>query len=32
MPKAILGHLGPNQLRQLRTHLEAVIANMGTFP
>ena len=32
MPKAILGHLGPTRLRQLRTHLEAVIADMGTFP
>jgi DNA-binding MarR family transcriptional regulator len=32
MPKAILGHLGPPRLRQLRTLLEAVIADMGTFP
>ena len=32
MPKAILGHLGPTRLRQLRTLLEAVIADMGTFP
>ena len=32
MPKALLGHLGPARLRQLRTLLEAIIANMGTFP
>jgi DNA-binding MarR family transcriptional regulator len=32
MPKAILGHLGPARLRQLRTLMEAIIANMGTFP
>jgi DNA-binding MarR family transcriptional regulator len=32
MPKALLGHLGPTRLRQLRTLLEAVIAGIGTFP
>jgi DNA-binding MarR family transcriptional regulator len=32
MPKALLGHLGPKRLTQLRTLLEAVIADMGTFP
>ena len=32
MPKALLGHLGPARLRQLRTLLEAVIADVGTFP
>ena len=32
MPKALLGHLGPTRLRQLRTLLEGVIADMGTFP
>ena len=32
MPKAILGHLGPTRLGKLRTLLEAVIAEMGTFP
>ena len=32
MPKALLGHLGPRRLRQLRTLLEAVIADIGTFP
>ena len=32
MPKALLGHLGPTRLQHLRTLLEAVIADMGTFP
>lgn len=32
MPKALLGHLGPERLKQLRALLEAVIGNMGTFP
>ena len=32
MPKAMLGHLGVERLRQLRSLLEAVIADMGTFP
>ena len=32
MPKAVLGHLGPARLRQLRTLLEALITGMGTFP
>jgi len=32
MPKALLGHLGPARLRQLRKLLEAVIADVGTFP
>ena len=32
MPKALLGHLGPTRLQHLRTLLEAVMADMGTFP
>jgi DNA-binding MarR family transcriptional regulator len=32
MPRALLGHLGPTRLRHLRALLEAVIADMGTFP
>jgi DNA-binding MarR family transcriptional regulator len=32
MPKALLGHLGPTRLRQLRKLLDAVIADMGAFP
>ena len=32
MPKAVLGHLGPKRLTQLRALLEAVISDMGTFP
>jgi DNA-binding MarR family transcriptional regulator len=32
MPKALLGHLGAERLRQLGSLLEAVIANLGTFP
>jgi DNA-binding MarR family transcriptional regulator len=32
MPRALLGHLGPTRLRQLRTLLEALIAGIGTFP
>jgi DNA-binding MarR family transcriptional regulator len=32
MPKALLGHLGPARLRQLRTLLEAVITDIGAFP
>jgi DNA-binding MarR family transcriptional regulator len=32
MPKALLGHLGTERLRQLGTLLEAVIADMGAFP
>ncbi len=32
MPKALLGHLGPARLRQLGELLDAVIADLGTFP
>ena len=32
MPRALLGHLGVERLRQLGTLLEAVIADMGAFP
>lgn len=32
MPKALLGHLGPDRLRQLTRLLEAVIADLGSFP
>ena len=32
MPKALLGHLGVERLRQLGSLLEAVIADRGTFP
>ena len=32
MPKALLGHLGPDQLRHLKSLLETVIAGMGTYP
>lgn len=32
MPKALLGHLGPTRLRQLRNLLDAVIADIGAFP
>ncbi len=32
LPKALLGHLGQERLRQLGDLLDAVIANMGTFP
>ncbi len=32
MPKALLGHLGSERLRQLGDLLDAVIAGMGTFP
>ena len=32
MPKARLGHLGVTRSRQLRRLLEAVIADIGTFP
>jgi DNA-binding MarR family transcriptional regulator len=32
MPKALLGHLGAERLRQLGSLLEAVIADLGTFP
>ena len=32
MPKALLGHLGADRLRQLRSLLEAVISDVGTFP
>ena len=32
MPKALLGHLGPKRLRQLGELLDAVIADMGTYP
>jgi DNA-binding MarR family transcriptional regulator len=32
MPKALLGHLGAERLRQLGSLLEAVISSRGTFP
>jgi DNA-binding MarR family transcriptional regulator len=32
MPKALLGHLGVERAGQLRRLLEAVIADLGTFP
>jgi hypothetical protein len=32
MPKALLEHLGPVRLRQLARLLDAVIAELGTFP
>jgi len=32
MPKALLGHLGVERLRQLGSLLEAVILDLGTFP
>jgi DNA-binding MarR family transcriptional regulator len=32
MPKALLGHLGAERLRQLGSLLEAVISDVGTFP
>ena len=32
MPRAMLGHLGPEKLAQLRQLLEDLIANLGTFP
>jgi DNA-binding MarR family transcriptional regulator len=32
LPKALLGHLGPEKLRQLGRLLEAVISDLGTFP
>jgi DNA-binding MarR family transcriptional regulator len=32
MPKALLGHLGVERLRQLGSLLEPVIADLGTFP
>ena len=32
LPKALLGHLGAERLRQLGSLLEAVISDLGTFP
>jgi DNA-binding MarR family transcriptional regulator len=32
LPKALLGRLGAERLRQLATLLEAVISELGTFP
>lgn len=32
MPKALLGHLGVERVRQLGSLLEAVISDLGTFP
>jgi DNA-binding MarR family transcriptional regulator len=32
MPKALLGHLGVERLRQLGSLLEPVISELGTFP
>lgn len=32
MPKALLGHLGLERLRQLGSLLEVVISDLGTFP
>ncbi len=32
MPKALLGHLGPEKLGRLGSLLESVISKLGTFP
>ena len=32
MPRAMLGHLGPRKLAQLRQLLDELIAGLGTFP
>ena len=32
MPPAMIGHLGPKKLEQLRQLLDELIANLGTFP
>jgi DNA-binding MarR family transcriptional regulator len=32
LPKALLGHLGVERLRQLATLLDAVISDLGAFP
>lgn len=32
MPRAMIGHLGPKKLEQLRLLLEDLIADLGTFP
>jgi DNA-binding MarR family transcriptional regulator len=32
MPRAMMGHLGAKKLAQLRQLLEALIADLGTFP
>ena len=32
LPKALLGHLGAERLRQLGSLLDAVISDLGTFP
>jgi DNA-binding MarR family transcriptional regulator len=32
MPRAMLGHLGPKKLTQLRALVEDLIADLGTFP
>jgi DNA-binding MarR family transcriptional regulator len=32
MPQAMVGHLGPMKLKQLRTLLEQLIDGLGTFP
>lgn len=32
MPKALLGHLGVKRAKQLRDLLEAVVADLGSFP
>lgn len=32
LPKALLGHLGPKRLEQLARLLDALIADLGTFP
>jgi len=31
-PRDMLGHIGPKRLEQLRTLLEGVISDLGTFP
>ena len=31
-PRNMLGHIGPKRLEQLRTLLEGVISDLGTFP
>src|SRR6476660_7789469 len=31
-PRNMLGHIGPKKLEQLRTRLEGVVSDLGTFP
>ena len=32
LPKALLGHLGPERVQQLKSLLDVVISDLGTFP